>query len=219
MLEIIAQKREILGKRLETLLDQGLVPAEIYGQGFENIHLSVPVKEFSKVFKEAGENSIVNVVIEGKTVPVLIYNVQRNPLNDSFISIDFYKVNMDKKITADIPIKFIGEAPAVKEKGGTLVKALEKIEVEALPSDLPQFIEIDLSSLIDLHQSLHIKDIKISDKIEILDELESVIVTIAEQMKEEVVEAPPVVEGAEPIEGQPQEGGQEAPATTPEQAK
>jgi large subunit ribosomal protein L25 len=97
MLEIIAQKREILGKRLETLLDQGLVPAEIYGQGFENIHLSVPIKEFSKVFKEAGENSIVNVVIEGKTVPVLIYNVQKNPLNDSFISIDFYKVNMIKR--------------------------------------------------------------------------------------------------------------------------
>lgn len=218
MLKLEAKRREVLGSKVKNLLKEGLIPAEIYGHGFENIHVSIPFNDFLKVFKEAGESSLISVSVDGKSFPAIIYEVQKDVLGDNIIHVDFYRVHMDEKIQATIPLVFVGEAPAVKEKGGVLVKSVEEVEVEALPGDLPHQLEVDLSSLVELHQSLHGRDIKTPDGVKVLIEPEMGIATVTEQQKEEVVEAPAVeegaiaetegqTEGAPPVitEGQPQE--------------
>lgn len=197
-MELSVQKRGIFGKKVKELRERGLVPAELYGHGFENIHLSVPIKDFLRVFKEAGESTIIKLKVEGgerkeeseapekqKEINVLIHDIQKDALTDKISHIDFYQVRMDEKIRTSIPLEFVGEAPAVKEKGGVLIKAVNEIEVEALPSDLPHNIPVNLEALDDIGKSIHIKDIKIDEKVKVLIELETVIATVTEPVKEE----------------------------------
>lgn len=200
-MELNVQKREIFGKKVNSLRRENLIPAELYGHGLENIHLSVPAKEFSKLFKEAGESTIINLNLENKKLPVLIHEVSVDPLSDKIIHIDFYQVKMDEKIITSVPLKFIGEAPAVKEKEGILIKAVQEIEVEALPSDLPHNIEVDISQLSDIGMSIHVKDLKIDKKVKVLADLETVVATVTEPAKEEVVEKPITVEEVK-VEGE-----------------
>lgn len=215
-MELRVQKREIFGKRVKSLRKGGFVPAELYGHGIKNIHLNVPKKEFSKIFKEAGESTLVNIVVEGaesEKLPVLIHDVLTDPIKDDITHIDFYQVRMDEKIQAAIPLEFIGEAPAVKEKGGVLVKAMHEIEVEALPIDLPHTIKVDLGKLIDIKTSVHVKDLEVLKGVKLLVELETVIATIIEQAKEEeVVKGPTSVDEVK-VEGKEEagvEGSQES---------
>ncbi len=206
-MELSVQKREILGKKVESLRQEGLIPAELYGHGSENIHLSVPAKEFSKLFKEAGESTIINLNLENKKLPVLIHDLQKNPLNDEISHIDFYQVRMDEKITASVPLEFIGEAAAVKEKGGVLIKAVQEIEIEALPADLPHKIEVDLNHLSDIGMNIHVKDLKIDRKARILVDPETVIAIVAEPTKEEIEEKPITVEEVK-VEGEEKKEGE-----------
>ena len=201
MAELIVQKREIFGKKVNSLRRESLIPAELYGHDLENIHLSVPAKDFSKLFKEAGESTIINLNLENKKLPVLIHEVSVDPLSDKIIHIDFYQVRMDEKITTSVPLEFIGEAPAVKEKEGILVKAVQEIEVEALPGDLPHNIEVDISQLSDIGMSIHVKDLKIDKKVKVLADPETVVATVTEPAKEEVVEKPITVEEVK-VEGE-----------------
>jgi large subunit ribosomal protein L25 len=201
MTELIVQKREIFGKKVNSLRRESLIPAELHGHGLENIHLSVPAKDFSKLFKEAGESTIINLNLENKKLPVLIHEVSVDPLSDKIIHIDFYQVRMDEKITTSVPLEFIGEALAVKEKEGILVKAVQEIEVEALPGDLPHNIEVDISQLSALGMSIHVKDLEIDKKVKVLADPETVVATVTEPAKEEVVEKPITVEEVK-VEGE-----------------
>jgi large subunit ribosomal protein L25 len=207
MLKLEAKRREVLGSKVSNLLKDGFIPAEVYGHGFENIHVSISSKDFLKVFKEAGESSLISVSIDSKLFPAIIYEVQRDVLGDNIIHVDFYRVHMDEKIQATVPLVFVGDAPAVKEKGGVLVKSVEEVEVKALPGNLPHQLEVDLSSLVELHQSLHGRDIKAPEGVKVMIEPEMGIATVTEQQKEEVVEVPPTVEegAATGIEGQTEE--------------
>lgn len=184
-MELTVQKREILGKKIKSLRRDGLIPAELYGHGFENIHLSVPAKDFSKIFKEAGESTIINLIVGNGKFPVLVHDVGFDSLNDKINHIDFYAVRMDEKITAAVPLEFVGEAPAVKEKGGVLIKAVKEIEVETLPADLPHNIAVDVASLSDIGSVIRVGDLKISHKVKLLVDSETVIATIIEQAAEE----------------------------------
>ena len=200
-MELQVQKREILGKQVKSLREGGLIPAELYGHGLENIHLSVPAKEFSKVFKEAGESTIINLDFENKKIPVLIYEVSSDPLSDKIIHVDFYAVRMDEKITTSIPLEFIGESSAVKEKEGTLIKAMQALEIKALPADLPRNFEVKLDGLAEIGMSIHVKDLTIPKGVEVLVEPETVIATVVEKAKEEVEEKPITVEEVK-VEGE-----------------
>lgn len=190
MSELTAQKREILGKGMRALRKQGLIPAELYGRETENQHLSLDEKEFGRVYKEAGENSVITLLVNGKKVPVIINDVIHDNLAGRVIHADFHAVKMDEKIEANIPLEFTGESMAVKS-GGVLVKSMKEIAVEAFPQDLPHSIEVDLNKLEEVHQNIYVKDLKISDKVKILTDLETVIATVHEARKEE--EAAPVV--------------------------
>ncbi len=214
-MELAVKTRELLGRRVKSLRREGFIPAELYGHNFTNRHLSVPAGEFSKVFKEAGESVIINLLIDNEKIPVLIQEVIFNPINDAITHIDFYQINMDELITASVSLDFIGQSPAIKEKKGILVKSMHEIEVEALPVNLPSKIEVDISVVRDLGKSIYVKDLKVPSGAKFLVDESTVVATIAEPVKEEEVPVAPTsieeikVEGEEKKEkekGEPQEG-------------
>lgn len=193
-MDLKVQKREKFGKIVKDLREKGLVPAEVYGRGFENQHVVVTSKEFGRVFKEAGENTVIDLVLGSEKWPSLIYDIQRDGISGDISHIDFYRVNMTEKIKARIPLEFIGEAPAVKDKIGTLNRVMNDIEVEALPADLPHKIEVDLGVLVDLDKNIYAKDLKVSPLVKIMLEPEAVVATVVPLQKEEEVKPEAVVD-------------------------
>ena len=189
-MELKTQNRDILGKKVKRWRKEGLIPAELFGHDFENKHLSVPVKSFQKLFKEAGKSTIIDLVLENnEKIPVLIYDVQKNPVTDEFLSIDFYKIKAGEKIETEVPIKFVGAAKAEKT-GLIVVKVLNEVEIKTLPKDIPHEIEVDLSVLQNEGDAIYIKDLKLSKEIEMLTPPETMIVNVSLK-KEEAEEAPP----------------------------
>ncbi len=198
-MELKVQIRNILGKKVETLRKEGFIPAELYGREIKNLHLTISAKEFQKVFKEAGESTIVNLKTEdNQTLPVMIHDIKTDSLSDKILHVDFYQIKLTEKIRVHIPIEFLGEAPAIKAFGGILIKTLQEIEVEALPQDLPHRIQIDLVSLDEIGKNISVKDLKLSDKVKIFLSPETIIATVVEAKAEEVVEeaAAPAEEAA-----------------------
>lgn len=211
MTRLNAQTRDVAKKNARALRREGLIPAEVYGHHFENMHLSVPLKEFLKTFKEAGESGIVSLTVDKQEIPVLIHDVSWNNVSEVPESIDFYAVRMDEKIKATVPLHFVGEAPVVREKNGVLVKVLQEVEVEALPSDLPRAIEVNLDALTDIGASIHVKDLPVSTKVKIEQDPEMVIVTASEaKEEEETPQGPASVEEIEVEEKGKKETGEEA---------
>ena len=206
-MELAVETRDKFGRDTKAVREKGLIPAELYGHGIENMHLAVDAKAFGKLYREAGENTIVSLIISGNPSaklgtsgekrPVLIYDVQKHYLSDAVDLIDFYQVRMDEKITAKVPIEFTGEAQAVKEKGGLLTISLSEIEVEALPGDLPHRFVVDLSVLAEINQSLYVKDILVPKGVQVLVDLGTAVVTITEKMKEEELAPAPVTDVSE----------------------
>src|SRR3989344_4404135 len=188
-MQLKALPREIFGKKTNSLRKEGLLPAEIYGHNKENKHITVSSKEFANIYKEAGEHTVINILLEKDSLPTMIVGVQTDPIKGSFISADFHQIRMDEKIQTHIPIEFEGEAPGTKQ-GLLLVKVLSELEVEALPNDLPHSIQISLEHLINDKDTIHVKDLKLGRKIKILVPPETVITTLTEHKEEEVV-APP----------------------------
>jgi len=141
------QERTQLGKKVKSLRKNGLVPAELFGSGVKNLHLSVSIKDFTPLYREAGENTVIYLNLPNqKKIPVLIAQVTRDAFSHQFLSIDFHQVQMDKKISAEVPIEFTDSAPALKS-GFLVVTVLTKIEVEALPADIPHRFDVSLLSL------------------------------------------------------------------------
>lgn len=171
--------REQAGKGLHKSRKLGLIPSVMYGHGAATEMFWVQYLDFSRLYKQAGESSIIEIVPEdGKAMNVIINDTQFDPLTNRFTHIDFFKVRMDEKLEAHIPLEFIGEAPAVREMGGILVKPVEEIPVKCLPKDLPHSFIIDLSSLKTFENHIQIKDIKISAGVEILAEPDMVIALV-----------------------------------------
>lgn len=190
-MELLVQMRDKFGKNLKGLRQQGLIPAELYGHGIKNEHLAVVGKEFRKVFKQAGENTVVDLICpstssgQTKKTPVLIYNVSYHPVNDEMESVDFYKIRLDEKLKTKVPVEFVGESPAIRDQNGVLIKAMQEIEVEALPTDIPHSIKVDLSQLVELNQSFYVRDLGSLTNVKILVDPEGVIATIKPQITEE----------------------------------
>lgn len=190
-MDLIAQKRDVFGKKTKALRYQGRVPAELYGKALGNLHLSVSIKDLNQALK-SGENNVINLIIDSEKRPTLVYNISHDPVTDEVLSVDFYQVRMDELLTAKVPVEFRGESPATKV-GGVLVKAVQEVEVEALPSNIPQSLLIDLSGLTEIGQSFHVRDWPLNELlkkgVKILLEPELVVVTVKAQMTEEQEQA------------------------------
>jgi len=200
MLTLLAKIRQISGKKTKTLRKKGILPAILYGPKIKSSSLEVDSKEFEKIYQEAGESSLVSLEVEGKKIPVLIHEIQRDPLTDKILHIDFYQAPLEEKITAKIPLIFEGFSPAVKELGGTLVKVIHELEVKAKPEDLPKEIKVDISSLKIFEDILTIKDLKVSIGVEILKNPEEIVAEVFPPEKVEEELAKPVEEKVEEVE-------------------
>jgi large subunit ribosomal protein L25 len=184
-LTINSNPRTQTGKMTKALRKTGKVPAVVYGHKVESQNLEVDEREFRKVFKQAGENTIISLKVENKEIPVLIHDVQNHYLKDTPVHIDFYAVNMTEKLKANIPLDFVGESPAVKSLAGTLVKNMSEVEVECLPADLPHSIEVDISALENFESAIRVSDLKIPAKVELLTNPEETVATVAAPRSEE----------------------------------
>lgn len=186
-LSIVAKARTALGRQNNKLRSGGRLPAVLYGPKQEATALEVPAKEFQKLFRAAGENTLVNLVIEGQAAAkkVLIHDVAKHYMKNEPIHVDFYEVDLSKKIHAKIPVHFVGAAAAVKELGGVLIKNLSEVEVEALPGNLPHSIEVDISQLATFEDSIRLGDLTLGADVKILGNPEEVITSVQPPRSEE----------------------------------
>jgi large subunit ribosomal protein L25 len=201
---IIATKRTIKGKATSKLRKRGQLPAVLYGHKVETQDLELSEREFAKIFKLAGESTLVNLTVDGQSRPVLIHEVQNHYLTDKPIHVDFYAVNMDEKLKAHVPVHFLGEAPAVKSLGGVLVKNLSEIEVECLPADLPHAIEVDISILDNFEKAVYVRDLKVGGKVQILTSADDMVTNVAAPRSEAELASlseKPMVEDVTQVEG------------------
>lgn len=197
MFELHAKIRDKIGRGLHLLRKEGYIPAILYGQKTKNITLKVDKKEFKEIYSKTGESELIKLKItrnlsdkdnkEKDERVVLIHDIQKDPISDEFIHIDFYQVRMDKPITVEIPLVFTGESPAVKTEGGVLVKNIKYVEVEALPLNLPKEIEVDISSLKTFDDNIYIKDIKLPSNVKINADPEEVVASVVPPKEEEEV--------------------------------
>jgi large subunit ribosomal protein L25 len=188
-IELNAQKRTSIGGGLNKLRTDGYVPAVLYGKGQESIPLQVSLKDFNKALKTAGESTLVYVNVNGDSYPTIIHDVAREPVKDSILHADFYKVRLDEKIKTNVPVVFVSESPAVKELGGIFVRNVNELEVEALPQDLPHEIAIDISSLKSFGDQILVKDIDLGTNVRVEADAEMIVAIIQEPMSEEELKA------------------------------
>ncbi len=185
-MELKAEVRTAVGRSAaKEWRKKGFVIGEVYGNGFDNVHVAVPAKEFAKAYKSAGETTVITLDAAGAKVSVLIQDVVRDSFSGVVEHADFRQVRMDEKLTAYVPVEFVGESPAVKN-GAVLVKAVSDLEVEALPADMPHVLTVDLTKLVNVGDSIFVKDLSVSKKASIQAEPDAVVVTIAAQREEEV---------------------------------
>ncbi len=188
-LQLKAKTREIKGKKVKQVRNALELPVVLYGKGVEPRLLTVNEKEFNHIYNEAGGSSLVKLTIDDNKEPVniLFHQVDFHPNTDRTVHADFLQVKLDQKVKAEITIILVNQedAPVVKEKEGSIVLNKDFVEVEAFPQDLINEIEVDVIGITDFDQPILVKDLKVSDKIEILDDPEDVIVTIQEPRSEE----------------------------------
>ena len=187
MLKLTAEKREIFGKKLGNARDEGKLPVVVYGPKKETTSLFVSTPDFKKIWKQAGESTIVTLEIDKKPVDTLIHEVAVNPVSEEPLHADFYAAAMDKPVKAEIPLEFEGVSPAVKGKGATLLKVFHSIEVEALPKDLPKLLIVNIEKLENIGDNLTVSDIKLPSGVQFVMKPEETI-AVAEAEKEEVIE-------------------------------
>lgn len=228
-MELIAEKREILGKKVKKIREERKIPGVIYGKNFESIPLTIDLNGFIKTFKEAGETTVVDLVFNGSKESVLIKDIDFHPVTSQITHVGFYKVDLTQKITAEVPVEIVGEEENELIKNGqALVLTLHTtVEVEALPTDLPHAFEVNVSGLAEIGDSITVSELKYDrDKVSVpgLEEDELIAkldyAEIQEVEEEEEVSEEELIEGIEATEeggkdDEESEGAEEASEETP----
>jgi large subunit ribosomal protein L25 len=214
--ELKATKRDVIGKKVKVLRREGYLPAIIYGRGVESIPITLNRKEADKILAKTTSSQLLVIEVDGKKHTTLVRDRQRHPVTSDILHIDFLEVSMTEKLRTMVDVILTGESLAVKELGAILVTGVEAIEIECLPSDLPENFVIDISSLEDFGDAVYVRDIKIGDGIEVLtdlDELVAVSTAPAAEVEEEEVEEEEMELGEEEPEviekGKKEEEGEE----------
>lgn len=201
-MEILALNLQTRDKndKVKDLRKSNLIPAEFYGKGVENKSLQVDYQTFRRLFRQAGGNTVLELhVDDGKeTYNALVHEVSYHPVTDVMTHIEFINVSMNEEIHTHIPLKLVGMAPAVKELAGVLVHNLDQIEVKCLPKDMIHDIEVNIESLVDFTNSIHVGDLNVPSKITVLTPADQLVVSVIAPRVE--VEAP-VEAAAAPAEG------------------
>jgi len=207
MLNLKAKKRELAGEKVKKLRRQGILPGVLYGPKIENISIELDLKEFEKIYKEAGESSLISLQVvpsknsgQGKEFSVLIHEVKKDPLKGNIIHVDFYQPILTEEVEASVPIVFEGEALAVKELGGTLIKEIQELEVKALPQNLPHEIKVNVERLKSFEDEILIKDLKLPQGVKIDREPNEIVAIVVPPEKVEEELEKPIEEKVEEVE-------------------
>lgn len=187
VINLAATKRDETGKRAKRLLNDGSLPAVVYGPKQEALSITLSSREFEKVLRDAGESSVVELTGLGSPMQVLIHEVDVDPVTSVPRHVDLYAIEKGAKVEVAVPLEYLGESPAVKA-GASLVKVLHELEIEAAPANLPHNIEVDISTLVNVGDQIHVKDLKIPAGVEVKIEADQVVALIQEVKIEE--EAP-----------------------------
>lgn len=190
MISIKAEKRKELGKKVNNLRRQGILPAILYGPEIDNLNIQLDLKEFAKNYKELGHNTLFSLKVEDKEFLVLVHEVKIDPLSGEINHVDFYQPILTKEVEATVPIIFEGEAAAVKDLGGTLMKEMQEVTVKALPQNLPHEIRVNIEKLKTFEDEILIKDLEAGENVIIMKEPNQIVVFVApvENIEEELAE-------------------------------
>lgn len=235
-LSLQAEERKVLGKKVKHLRRDGKLPAHVFGKGLETEVVSVDGSAFLKTFKEAGETGLINLQIgTDKVRPVMIRGVQFDPVSGDLLHIDFYQVNLSEKVKVPVPLVLIGEEPESVKLGETIVlQQMGEIEVEALPADLIEKIEVDITTLKNIDDAVTVSQLNFDrSKLTVSAEPESIVVKLApaitEEMKKQMEEEAAAqaaaaaeagaAEGAEGAEAAPAEGEEGAEGEAPKEGE
>lgn len=215
LVEMKVEKRDTGKSNIKKMRNDGKIPAIFYGHGIDPIALAVDAQTFGTVIRgEAGTNVILQLNIEGskKGQTAIVKEIQKHPVKDYFFHIDFLKITMDEKIQARVPVNVVGESAGVKE-GGVLQHGLWEVEVQALPKDLPENLELDVSEL-QIGDTIRVGDLTVPEEVEVLTDVEETVASVVPptELKEEelvVEEEEPELVGAEEGEEAATEEGEE----------
>ena len=210
-LTLKAAKRDILGKKTRFLRRRSITPTHLFGHGIESLALQCDTAELQRLITQGGTTRLIDLKIEAEKRPrsVFIREIQRDALNGQLLHVDFYQIKKTEKITADIPIVLLGEAPATRSKENIIYQELTQLGVECLPENLPPQIEIDLSSLEEANQAIYVRDIILDPDIAVTTDTDQLVVKVSQvaMEKEEVVE----VAEAEAVEAEAEAPAEEEP--------
>ena len=194
-LKLAAITRQLNKQALRQLRLQGFIPAVVYGPKTENLHIQIKKAEALKVYEQAGESSLITLDIDGQDQrQVIVKDIQQSSVRDLLTHMDFFQVDMAEKVTTEVELKFIGEAPAVKQLGGVVVKNFDAVEIECLPKDLINELVVDLSGLTDFGAHIPFANLDMPKGVALSDKHELNEIIIAVEEPRTVVEEAPVVE-------------------------
>lgn len=207
---LAATVRTLLGRKVKNLRKDGQIPATVYGKGVKSASLVVAASAFTKVYKEAGETGLIELHVGNDTRPVLVHTVQIDPVSDEVLHVEFHQVDLKEKVHAKVSIVHIGEAAAVAQKLGVLLTVLDEIEVEALPTDLPEKITVDVTNLANVDDEVKVGDIHVSSGVTVLTDPGLTVIKVGALVTKEA-EAQAAAEEAEAtqaavVSGEPAEG-------------
>ncbi len=196
---------------LKALRKSNRVPIAVYGKGIPTQHLVVNNLEFTRVMKAAGESSLITLEVAGKpAINVLLKEVQLHPVKDTILHGDLYQIDMNVEVEAEVKLVFVGEAPAVKEKGGNLVTTMDHLKIKCLPKDLPHEISIDLTTLVEFGDNITVGSLTLPSGVKVEDDPSATIASVA-AVKEEKLDA---TAAPEVVIAEAQKQGPEVPVST-----
>ncbi|MBZ0300883.1 MAG: 50S ribosomal protein L25 [Anaerolineae bacterium] len=193
---IEAQARTVIGKQVRQLRNQGLVPAVVYGSLIDPVHIQIPYRPLEVTLMRAGGTHLIDIEVGGQTHTVLTRDVQRHVIRGSILHVDFLAVDVTQVITAEVFIQFTGESPAVSTNQGMLMTGTSSLSIETLPTHIPDHISIDLSSLENLGDAIHVRDLNLGEGVTILNDPEELIARIVQPSAARAAEAEEGEEGA-----------------------
>ncbi|MBI5613313.1 50S ribosomal protein L25 [Candidatus Gottesmanbacteria bacterium] len=209
---LTAKERTLVGRKVKNLRKEGNLPASLYGKHIKSQSLAVSEELFTEVYDKAGETGLIELKVGSEVKPVLVHTVQIDPVSDAILHVEFYQVNLKEKVKAKVPVVQTGVSPAMTEKLGVLLTLLDEIEVEALPTDLPEKIEVDVSTLARVDQEIRVSDLKVPSEVTILSDGEQGVVKVGALVTREA-QAEAEAEEAAKAAAQATVEGAEAPAT------
>lgn len=211
-IDLAAQPRTIIGKKVKQLRREGVVPANIYGRHADSVAIQVPAVELRHVLRAAGHTGLVRIALDGDRAPVttLVRQIRRESMTGNLIHVDFQRVSMTEKMTVTVPVLLVGRAP-ITDEGAIVVQSRDAVDVECLPGDIPQHFEVDISGVASTDAVLHVRDIAVPENVTMLTDGDIVLVGVSMSAAEEAEEAVEEA-GEEPVEAEAEAQTEEAAA-------